>query len=724
MGLARRWSAGRKLGMVCALALALGCRSSRTEAVPQDAAHSVDGRAAREESARARSSFVRALGERSVRFVGLPKGQEERARAVTDELLAAYEASNGLELHLDDAAFELQLALRSAGYPRAEVTYTVERAEATLSVEPGPEVKVAAVEIEGLEGSALLPSEVRALLGEPEGSLLRSRPTWVYDVERIRRAPARIATALVAEGDLDAAVEIVAPEGAALAGDVTLRVKIDRGRPYRLEALALQLPSEDGALLTDELRAALEAAVQRVLGPESGRPRTYAPRLERELFGGLIEALGRGGYPDATVEIESSVDRGTGRVELVAKVRPGPRVIVSQVVFQGAERTRPRFLAQRVELAAGDAYDAVRVRTDVRRLYRTGLFSEVRARADGTGTQRELVFDVRERSSREVWVEPGYGSYELVRIGGGWRDRNLFGAGRTLRAEGVAALRALRATVTLTDPWLLGNDLVGDLRGTYDRRDEPSFVRLQRGLGAFVTREWTARIATSFGYQFRRSEVRDVTVQEAELEDDPTTVDLSTLRLTQRVDLRDNSFLPTRGMFGEAAVEYGSSALGSELDFVRATLNVAGYRPIGTQAVIAMSARIGLISPLGDDRSIPLQERFFNGGENSVRSFLESELGPRDRAGEPIGGEGFTTLGLEWRQALTERLQGAVFADAGTLASDHTDVLQFDDIRAGVGLGLRYLLPIGPLRVDVAANPDPRSGEDDWAAHFSVGMAF
>jgi len=712
-GRAARW---RLLVALASAWLPMGCRTpSATGAVDSDA---TAGRS------RARADLVRTLGERTVRFVGLPRSQRERARSATDELLAAYEASHGLELHLDDAAFELQLALRSAGHPRAEVSYFVDGDGATLLVDPGPEVRIGSVEIVGLAGATLPPSEVRAVLGEPERSLLRAQPPWVYDAERLRRAPERITAALVAEGDLDAQVRIELPAGEALAGEVAVRVVVERGRSYRLDGVALELDPGSTEGLPHGVMEALERARERALGPAAQRPRPYSPRLDRELYGGIVEALVRGGYPDAAVEVEPLVERATGRVQLSARVAAGPRVTLGGVAFAGAVRTRPRFLARCVELAEGDLYDASRVRADVRRLYRTGLFSEVRARPVGDGQQRDLVFDLQERSSREVWLEPGYGSYELVRLSGGWRDRNLFGAGRTLRAEGVAALRALRATVTLTDPWLLGNDLVGDLRATYDRRDEPSFVRLQRGLGAFVTREWFGRFTASFGYQFRRSEVRDVTVQDAELEDDPATVDLSTLRLTQRIDLRDDSFLPSRGLFAEAAVEYGASALGSELDFLRATLNVAGYRPLGPRSVLAASARLGLISPLGDDRSIPLQERFFNGGENTVRSFLESELGPRDRAGEPIGGEGFTTLGLEWRQMLTERLQGAVFADAGTLASDHTDVLRFEDVRAGVGLGLRYLLPIGPLRVDVAANPDPRSGEDDWAAHFSVGMAF
>jgi len=107
-----------------------------------------------------------------------------------------------------------------------------------------------------------------------------------------------------------------------------------------------------------------------------------------------------------------------------------------------------------------------------------------------------------------------------------------------------------------------------------------------------------------------------------------------------------------------------------------------------------------------------------------VRSFREDELGPTDLDGDPVGGEGATTLSLEWRHLLTGNLAGALFVDAGNVTRDITDYLDFPDFRYGVGAGIRYLLPVGPLRLDFAVNPDPRDGEDEYVLHFSVGFPF
>jgi len=143
--------------------------------------------------------------------------------------------------------------------------------------------------------------------------------------------------------------------------------------------------------------------------------------------------------------------------------------------------------------------------------------------------------------------------------------------------------------------------------------------------------------------------------------------------------------------------------------------------------------------------TLPLSERFFNGGENTVRSFKESELGPRDSSGDPAGGYGLNVFSIELRQRLIGNLIGTIFVDYGNIAPNRSreeqgeksydsrsevisDTLDdfFKDFRPAVGLGLQYLLPVGPVRFDFAFNPDNNSqrDEDSFVFHFSVGTAF
>jgi outer membrane protein assembly factor BamA len=147
--------------------------------------------------------------------------------------------------------------------------------------------------------------------------------------------------------------------------------------------------------------------------------------------------------------------------------------------------------------------------------------------------------------------------------------------------------------------------------------------------------------------------------------------------------------------------------------------------------LLALGGRAGIIHSLSGSNvvaDIPIDERFFNGGNTTVRSFTERDLGPHD-GDNPIGGEFFTVFNVEYTFPIYGELQGAAFFDAGNLLPSSEDPFArasagFDDMRYAVGLGLRYKLPIGPIRLDYGYNPDRRADEDVGAFHFSFGFAF
>src|SRR5207248_9445645 len=126
---------------------------------------------------------------------------------------------------------------------------------------------------------------------------------------------------------------------------------------------------------------------------------------------------------------------------------------------------------------------------------------------------------------------------------------------------------------------------------------------------------------------------------------------------------------------------------------------------------------------LHDALPISIDERFFNGGSTTVRSFAERDLGPHNR-GNSIGGEFFSVFNVEFTFPLYGELLGAAFFDAGNLLPSSNDPFAsvtagFHEMRYAVGLGLRYKLPIGPIRLDYGYNPDRRPSEDVGAFHFS-----
>jgi outer membrane translocation and assembly module TamA len=146
------------------------------------------------------------------------------------------------------------------------------------------------------------------------------------------------------------------------------------------------------------------------------------------------------------------------------------------------------------------------------------------------------------------------------------------------------------------------------------------------------------------------------------------------------------------------------------------------YQPLPGAFVLALRTRIGLADPLDDDEDIPLFERFYAGGTNSVRGYERRHVGPRV-GGDPIGGRSLAEVSIELRHPITETIGGAVFVDAGQVSRRSFD-LPFDDLDLGVGFGVSYKTPIGPLRVDLGFPLDRPRGDAGWQVHLSLGQAF
>lgn len=660
-------------------------------------------------------------GERALVVEGAPSGEESSLERAIAPLADGY-ARSGKRSYVDDAAYEARLHLRGRGYADAEVAYEIlETGLARLTVRAGSRAILGEVSVV-IEGPSSIPEEDLARYVSGPRTGLFGRGPSLYVARRVASAPDAIQEDLVALGHLDAAARIIDP-GPGPGGDpVRVRVEVEPGPLYRVGEVTFAL-ARTAAGLSDKTEAAVQAALARVVG-EIGEERVFQPRMINRLRGAIIDALGQRGHPDASAEVSADVDRRTLHVNLSVVAEPGPYVVLGEVRVQGEVRTRASFLASRMRIQRGDVYDSSKLRKSLRGLYRTGLFRQVTASLEGDGEMRSVLVDVIERPSVEVYAEPGFGSYELGRLTVGARDRNMMGRGINANAEATVAVRAVRANVSLSDPWFLSRDLIGDLRVDFTQREEPSFRRQRRGVGAFVGKEWDSHHATSFGYRFGRSSATDVQAVDEDVLDVQSRVNVAGLIGSQRYDARDALFAPTRGGFAEASLEFALQELGSELEFVRSRLSSAYFAALSEEDVLGVGLRMGVIAPAFDDTTIPLQERFFAGGENSVRSFRESRLGPSDADGEPLGGEAFGTLSLEWRHELGGAFQSALFADAGYVEAQAEDLFAFDDVRTGVGVGLRYLLPIGPLRLDAAFNPDRRAGEAEWVVHFAIGMPF
>jgi outer membrane protein insertion porin family len=228
---------------------------------------------------------------------------------------------------------------------------------------------------------------------------------------------------------------------------------------------------------------------------------------------------------------------------------------------------------------------------------------------------------------------------------------------------------------------------------------------------------------TSIGrYSFRNQQAFDILIDPDELEPEDRDAIIGSVIYSLLRDTRPNPIDPHGGNYHTIDAEWAANGLGSESDYVRLFGRSYWYWEAPGDAVLVAAARAGLAVPYGGS-IVPLPERFFAGGSTTLRGFGRNQAGPKDQNGNPLGGDVLLIGNIEYRFPLRTNLGAVIFFDIGNVFADPSSVA-LDKVRETLGFGVRYLTPIGPLRLDWGRLLDARTGEDSSRLHFAIGQAF
>jgi len=625
----------------------------------------------------------------------------------------------------DDAAFQMEAAGHLAGYAFIEVEYTItgedSDAAVVFSVREGPRVMLGEVSFAGNEffTAAQLRPHIAAASSAP------------YVEADVRAARNKLAQRYREQGFTG--VKIGEPQ-ITLSADrrvADVRFEIAEGTRSVISGVVFEgdaLPEDDTAL-------------KGLASAPLGQP--FFDRRGLEFGNRITAAFAARGYPNAAVTVRAESGALPGDVVLRVAVASGPRVRISRVDVAGNEHTRDGFIRSRIPIRPGDWFNAEILEDSFRKLYRTGIFSRVSHTLEGEGAERVLRVTVEEVPAREVSAQIGWGSYEMLRGSVGYRDRNVFGGGLSAGAEAGASTKSRFVKGDVLNPRLLGSEFSLSVPLTWDYREEPTYTEEEVELSVRLYRLFSHRVTAGLKYGYRFDGLSQLSPDvPPEARDENYTS--ASVKVNFDADRRDNIFYPSRGWQTGLAVEVADQRLGGTLDFLRCTAGLKLFQSLGAGFVLGLRLDTGFIVPTNDSEEIPVNERFFTGGESSVRSFEEDQLGPKGASGDPLGGLASTVASFEVRRRIAGNLAASVFADFGNVAPNRSlagtdsattttadtvdgmwqDYLQ--DFRAGLGFGFQYLTPVGPARLDLAWNPDPRASENEaaFAWHFSVGMAF
>jgi outer membrane protein assembly complex protein YaeT len=696
-----------------------------------------------EERQKARRAVVKEQEKRArqtsiIEFRGQQAFKEKDLQTALKEEITTIEDFGLSPARADDLAFFLEVFYRKHGYAKVDVHYVIESGDRLrLDINEGPRFMLGTMTF---DGNAREPADklFEYMVGptrERYSRLEKRLPFVAADLEEGTHLVQRF---YVADGFLNAVVDPPRDKFRPESSDVDVAVPIHEGRQYFFGNITFGGQTVYGA---EALRGQISDLLQR---PYTDVRVEDMPRR--------LEAYYKArGYYDVKIVADGAPDEAmNGRVPVHIVVSPGAVYHFDGVTVTGLRRLHPGFVTKRFTRLEGKTYSPDVLDERFRTLMKTGQFNLLQIKpVPVDGHLLRLDISAEEAKSKEFGFWVGFDTYEGALAGVQVGDRDLFGYGRPLTATIEVSQRSYRGEILYEDPFFFDTDFVFTARVFALTFDYDGYSKFELGGRFELSRKITKYDEASLTFSARHVDITDSEIRPSFLLG-PDEYQVDTIGFTNTLDLRESPYVNPRGFLVGNTFDVASSALGSDIEFIRSTMRVGYYLPFGPkpltpgvvedqpagtplqrwfrQSSIAFGARAGVINSLtasGSDEAtaIPIDERFFNGGATTVRSFAERDLGPHDNHGHPVGGEFFTVFNVEYTFPIFGELQGAVFTDAGNLLPTSEDI-GLNDMRYAIGAGLRYKLPVGPIRLDYGVNPDPHEFEDFGAFHFSFGFAF
>ncbi|GAB5348072.1 autotransporter assembly complex protein TamA [Alteriqipengyuania sp. 357] len=467
---------------------------------------------------------------------------------------------------------------------------------------------------------------------------------------------------------------------------------------------------------------------------------SYAITRERA---DLDIALGNNGFPFAEIDgPELLIDHARTEGDLTMPVRHNGQYVFGNVISDKPDFLSSKHLETIARFEPGELYQR-ELELDLRRaIIATGLVSsvtitpvETEAPANGEPGVVNMNVGLTEAELRTIAGAIGYGTEEGIRLSASWEHRNLFPPEGALRVRGIAGTQEQLFGVTFRKSNFGARDRILTLDAYASSLDNRAFAADTAGFIAtyeqLSTLLFQKPFSWSFGLELIASDERLAYDLDNSDETDPDPPGrqayfVAALPGYAQIDTSDDLLNPTEGFRVSLRVSPEvSHTEGTESFYVRNQADASYYNQIGDNGPILAGrvrlgsiagARLGFIAP---------SRRFFAGGGGSVRGYGYREIGPRDDSGDPIGGRSLIELSAEARIP-TPLFDGAVqvvpFVDAGSVGTEQYP--DFDDIRIGAGVGVRYITGFGPLRLDVAFPLTPRPDDSFVAVYVSLGQAF
>jgi outer membrane protein insertion porin family len=540
--------------------------------------------------------------------------------------------------------------------------------------------------------------------------------------EELQRDLDRIKAFYLDNGYLDIKVEEPKIRVIEAKRKLEIDIRVEEGAQYRVGEVKV---TGNTVFATDEVLKPVQIAKRGVFSREV---------LQRDILT-LTDRYSERGYLFADIAPVINTDRASHIVDVGLEVSEGKQVFVERIEVSGNTKTRDKVIRREIALIEGDLYNSRLLARSRQNLNNLGYFEDVKVDTRrGTAEDRvDIDVTLKEKPTGSFSIGAGFSSIDGVLGAGSISQNNFLGLGQRLSLSGQLGSNANRFVLRFQDPHILDTDTSLDV-SLYSQRllfqSFTGFDQDSKGGSLTLGRRLYKELFGSISYRYEQVRIFNLTdalIQEqnnnpnALIKEGTTTTAGPGFGLS--MDLRDNRRDPTRGFVGTLTYQLSGTVFGGENEFNKFSLDLGYYHPLFWKFIGHIRGNLIVVEPFGG-KEIPVQERVFLGGTNTVRGFRTFTLSPVDAAGNRIGGNKAIFFNNEMIFPIYEPLsvKGLFFVDVGNVFKEDQSFSLA--LRPTAGAGLRVATPFGLVRVEWGFNLDKQPGERSNAVHLTVGSVF
>jgi outer membrane protein assembly complex protein YaeT len=442
----------------------------------------------------------------------------------------------------------------------------------------------------------------------------------------------------------------------------------------------------------------------------------------------LITVYRQNGYAHPDVQRHAVVRTGPHLAKAWYHVAPHARGIFGRTTVAGTHKVNPRIVMRELAYQAGQRFDVRKIEQSRTNILNLNLFSAVEFTSDKDPRNPHVVpigIVVQEKSQHSLNLALGYNTQTQLNAQLGWNDYNFLGDGRQLLITGTYSQITTALDVKLIQPHFFSRDSRLTLEAAQAQESYQTYLLNASRFDPHVDYIFTPSLTGTFGYRFEYLKYNQV---------NPTTIQAlggfrrdgflsgpnAGLIFNNTTDLLN----PQNGEILSINGNVSDPSLGADYRFWRVQSEARRYQPLGGNTVLATRLKLGVEDTLnGKIDDVPLSERFYSGGEGSIRGYGLRRIGPLSLSNDPLGGLSLVEGAVELRHPLPWKLSGAVFLDCGQV-SVHSFDIPVDALQCGYGPAVSLNTPVGPARVDIGFPTKTPRGDNNYQFYFSIGQFF